>query len=89
MSTPVLPSWTVYILRCADGTFYTGITTDLPRRRRQHNEGKAARYTRCRRPVRVIYHEPAASRSLALKREAAVKALTRPQKELLVRKKAG
>lgn len=86
MSTPTPASWHVYILRCADGTFYTGITTDLQRRRKQHNAGTASRYTRSRRPVRLIYHEEAASRSHALKREAAVKALTRPQKVQLIRK---
>ena len=77
--------WFVYILRCADGTFYTGITNDLDRRCRQHNAGTASRYTRCRLPARVVYHEPQATRSLALKREVAVKALPRRQKEALVR----
>jgi predicted GIY-YIG superfamily endonuclease len=79
------PGWFVYILRCADGTFYTGITNDLDRRCRQHNAGTASRYTRCRLPARVVYHEPQATRSLALKREATVKALSRRQKEALVR----
>jgi putative endonuclease len=77
--------WFVYILRCADDSFYTGITNDLSRRCQKHNDGKASRYTRCRRPVQLIYHEMAASRSKALRREAAVKALTRQQKELLIR----
>jgi predicted GIY-YIG superfamily endonuclease len=77
--------WFVYILRCADGTYYTGITNDLERRCRQHNAGTGSRYTRCRLPARVVYHEPQATRSLALKREAAVKALSRRQKEALVR----
>ncbi len=51
--------WFVYILSCADGTLYCGITTDLARRRKQHNDGKASRYTRSRRPVRLMYQEGA------------------------------
>jgi len=86
MSAPEITLWFVYILRCRDGSLYTGITTDLPRRCRQHNAGTASRYTRSRRPVRLLYQEPAASRSQALKREIAVKALTRPQKERLIRR---
>ncbi len=68
-------AWFVYILRCSDGSLYTGITTDVDRRSEQHNAGTAARYTRCRLPVRVEYQEPQASRSSALKREWAVKAI--------------
>ncbi len=79
--------WFVYILRCADGSFYTGVTTDIDRRRRQHNAGTAARYTRSRRPIRVVYRETAASHSAALRREAAIKSLTRPQKIRLIRTK--
>jgi predicted GIY-YIG superfamily endonuclease len=79
-------AWFVYVVRCADGTLYTGITTDLQRRLRQHNNGRASRYTRARRPVQLVYFETAASRSLALKREAAVKALSRQQKERLIRR---
>lgn len=78
-------AWFVYILRCADGTFYTGITNNLDRRLRQHNAGKASRYTRCRLPASMVFQEPQATRSLALQREAAVKALSRIQKEALVR----
>ena len=77
--------WFVYILRCADGTLYTGITKDLARRTRQHNDGTAARYTRSRRPVKPVYQEPQRSQSLALKREAAIKKLTRRQKLALIR----
>lgn len=77
--------WFVYILRCADGTLYTGITNDLVRRCSQHNAGTAARYTRSRLPAEVVYQEPQATRSLALKRELAIKALSRQQKELLIR----
>ena len=76
--------WLVYILRCGDGTLYTGITNDIGRRMLQHNDGIASRYTRCRRPIVLVYQEPVASRSLALKREAAIKSLTRQQKDLLI-----
>jgi putative endonuclease len=69
-------SWFVYILRCADGTLYTGITTDLARRVDEHNAGKAgARYTRSRRPVALVYSEAAENRSEASKREHAIKKL--------------
>jgi predicted GIY-YIG superfamily endonuclease len=78
-------SWFVYILRCADGSLYTGITTDLQRRCRQHNKGKASRYTRCRRPIRLVPHEVVADRSPALRREAAIKALSRREKQCLIR----
>jgi predicted GIY-YIG superfamily endonuclease len=80
----VVQPWHVYVLRCADGSLYTGITTDVSRRCRQHNAGTASRYTRCRRPLVVVYEECAATRSLALKREAAIKALSRKAKELLI-----
>jgi putative endonuclease len=72
--------WFVYVLRCVDGTLYTGITKDLARRTKQHNDGTAARYTRGRRPVKLVYQEPQRGQSLALKREAAIKKLTRRQK---------
>ena len=77
--------WFVYILRCVDGTLYTGITKDLARRTRQHNAGTASRYTRSRRPVKLVYQEPQRGQSLALKREAAIKKLTRRQKLALIR----
>lgn len=77
--------WFVYILCCADGTLYTGVTTDLRRRCRQHNDGAASRYTRSRLPTRLVYHEPQLDRSAALKREAAIKALPRREKQALVR----
>ncbi len=76
--------WFVYLLRCADGTLYTGITKDLERRCRQHDAGTASRYTRSRRPTSLVYQESRRSRSLALKREAAIKALTRQKKNLLI-----
>jgi predicted GIY-YIG superfamily endonuclease len=77
-------TWFVYILRCADGTLYTGITKDLARRTRQHAGGTASRYTRSRRPVKQVYQESQRSQSLALKREAAIKKLTRRQKLALI-----
>ena len=79
-----MSEWLVYILRCADDTLYTGITNDLIRRCDQHNAGTASRYTRSRLPVVLLYQEPQATRSLALKRELAIKALSRKQKELLI-----
>jgi predicted GIY-YIG superfamily endonuclease len=78
--------WFVYLLRCADRTLYTGISTDVGRRVRQHNAGTASRYTRGRRPTRLVYQEAHASRSAALQREAAIKALSRRQKEALIRR---
>ena len=78
-------AWFVYILRCADGSLYTGVTTDLTRRCEQHNNGTASRYTRSRRPIKLVYQEPQRSQSLALKREAAIKKLTRRQKLAMVR----
>jgi len=77
--------WFVYLLRCADGSLYTGIAKDVDRRCQQHNAGTASRYTRSRLPVVAVYREAHASRSLALSREAAIKALTRRQKEALIR----
>ena len=77
--------WFVYLLRCADGTLYTGIAKDMSRRCQQHNAGTASRYTRSRLPVVAVYQEAHASRSLALRREAAIKALSRRQKMALVR----
>lgn len=76
--------WFVYILRCADGTLYTGSTKDVSRRCDQHNAGAASRYTRGRLPVSVVYQESQATQSLALKREAAIKAMSRQQKEALI-----
>jgi putative endonuclease len=77
-----LPDWYVYILRCADGTLYTGVTTDPERRLREHNAGGklGARYTRARRPVELAYQEQAANRAEACRREAAIKKLSREAK---------
>ncbi len=80
-----MPDWTVYILACADGSLYTGITTDPQRRLAEHNSPRgAARYTRARRPVRLVYTETVADRSAALKREAAIKRLPRTRKLALI-----
>lgn len=76
--------WALYILKCSDGSFYTGITKDLDRRLKMHQSGKASRYTRTRRPVEMIYQEPCGSRTRALVRECAVKELSRKKKEELV-----
>ncbi len=77
-------AWCVYILRCGDGSLYTGATNDLERRVAHHGAGKGARYTRSRLPVAVVYREAAATRGAALRREAAVKQLTRKQKLALI-----
>ena len=74
----------VYILRCGDGSLYTGCTNDLPRRLRAHQSGRGAKYTRSRLPVELIYQEPAADRSAALRREAAIKRMPRRQKLALL-----
>lgn len=76
--------WHLYILLCADGSFYTGVTKDIERRLAQHNAGKGARYTRTRTPVLLAYQETCESRSQALVRECNVKALSRKEKENLV-----
>lgn len=73
-----------YILECADGTYYTGWTTDPERRERQHNTGRGARYTKTRRPVKLVYLEPQPDRSTAQKREIKIKKLSRARKEALV-----
>ena len=77
--------WFVYLLRCADGSLYTGITKDVSRRYQQHNAGTASKYTRGRRPVRLVYREPHSSQSSALKREASIKAMTRQVKLAMIR----
>jgi len=76
--------WFLYILKCCDGSFYTGVTTDIDRRLREHQEGTASRYTRIRRPVVLIYREECGSRSRSLSRECVVKSLSRRRKEELI-----
>ncbi|MES2668320.1 MAG: GIY-YIG nuclease family protein [Patescibacteria group bacterium] len=80
------PSWFLYIVKCADGTLYTGVTTDVPRRVEEHNASeKAAKYTRVRRPVSLAHQEPYDSRSAACAREAAIKKLSREGKLALIK----
>ena len=76
--------WWVYVLRCADGTLYTGVTTDPARRVAEHNAGTASKYTRSRRPAVLVYREAKRGRGPALRREFAIKALTRRAKEELI-----
>ncbi len=86
--TGVHPSqgqWFLYILECSDGTLYTGITKDLDRRIEQHNAGKASRYTRVRRPVKLVYDEVCSTRAAALVRECKVKEMTRKKKLSLLK----
>ena len=72
--------WQVYIIECADGTFYTGITTDVERRVEAHNAGTAAKYTRGRGPVQLIYQREAGDKSAASKEEHRIKQLTKKEK---------
>ena len=74
----------VYILECADGTLYTGWTTSPERRVKTHNVGKGAKYTRSRRPVKLVYTELCEEKSSALRREYEIKQLSRAQKLLLI-----
>jgi putative endonuclease len=74
----------VYLLQCRDGTLYAGWTTDLSRRVAAHNQGTGARYTRGRRPVKLVYWEAADSREMALRREAELRRLDRPAKLALI-----
>ena len=81
-----MADWFAYIVRCADGSLYTGITTSLERRVAEHNAGESAgaRYTRSRRPVTLVYHERQESRSAAAKRECLLRKLNKADKEQLV-----
>lgn len=74
----------VYILKCFDDTFYTGITNNIEKRIKIHNRGKGAKYTRSRLPVVLVYFEILEDKSSALKREIQIKKLTRKEKELLI-----
>jgi putative endonuclease len=78
--------WFVYILRCADNSLYTGVTTDLDKRLKQHNgiEKNGAKYTRGRQPVKLVYQENSSSRAAAYKREHAIKSLKKSEKERLI-----
>ncbi|MGB8957886.1 MAG: GIY-YIG nuclease family protein [Candidatus Aminicenantales bacterium] len=77
-------AWSLYILRCRDESFYTGVTTDIDRRFHEHEAGRASRFTRTRRPVVLVYQETCGTRSQALSRECAVKSMGRKGKEDLV-----
>ena len=81
-----VPEWRVYIVRCADDTLYTGIARDVLRRVAEHNavRGAGAAYTRSRRPVALVYEEPAADRSAASKREYRIKQMSRAEKLALI-----
>ena len=78
--------WYLYIVRCSDGSFYTGITTDLEERIKRHNTGDGAKYTRARRPVRLIYAKKIDSKSEAKRKEIEVKSLSRENKERLIKR---
>jgi putative endonuclease len=81
--------WVVYILRCSDGSLYTGITTNIQRRLEAHRNGKGAKYFRGRQPVEILYTEPCANRSAASSREAQIKRMPRREKlELVSRNRA-
>ena len=74
-----------YIVKCSDGTFYTGWTNDLTCRMEAHNQGRGAKYTKARRPVTLIYYETFETKEEAMKREYAIKRLSRKEKEELIR----
>ena len=76
-------NWHVYIILCSDNSLYTGITTDLERRFRQHSKGEGAKYFRGRQPVRIVYQEDGHTRSSAGRRETEIKAIPREEKLLL------
>lgn len=78
-------SWHVYIIRCSDDSLYTGITTDIQRRLREHQSARGAKYFRGRRPLAVVYLESGHDRGSASRREAQIKLLRREAKELLIR----
>jgi putative endonuclease len=80
----LMAQWILYILECADGSLYTGITTDLEQRLERHNKGKACIYTRSRKPVKVVYSEVFNSESLVRKREIEIKKLSRTNKLRLI-----
>lgn len=77
-------SWFVYMLRCGDGTLYTGVTDDVPRRLAAHRAGKGAKYTRGRGPLELVYSEQVSDKSAALRREYQIKRLTRQEKKKLI-----
>lgn len=86
MKKSVKGSWSLYILKCGDGTLYTGITNDIDRRIELHNSGVASKYTRSRLPVKLVHAEPCRGRTNALKKEYAIKQLSRAEKEAYIKK---
>lgn len=80
-----MDNYFIYILECDDGTLYTGYTTDLDHRLQMHNEGKGAKYTRSRLPVRRVYDEVFDTKRAAMQREYAIKQLTKRQKQALIK----
>ena len=78
--------WYLYILRCKDGSLYTGITTDVEKRLEAHRSGKGAKYTRGRGPLELVYQEECGDHSAALRRELAIKALSREEKQDLLKR---
>ena len=87
--TEEFPENVTYLLKCADGTLYCGWTNHLTERIRTHNQGKGAKYTKGRRPVELVYYETFSTRQEALRREAAIKKLTRKEKEQLIMQQNG
>lgn len=79
-------TWKLYILRCGDGSLYTGISTDVERRLEEHRAGKGAKYTRSRGPLELVYSEECGDHSTALKREMEIKSLSRSDKLKLIEK---
>jgi len=84
MKTKGRKEWTVYILRCGDGSLYTGIAKDVRARVKQHSEGRGATYTRTRLPVKLLYQQESLTHSEALIREAQIKAMPRSKKEKII-----
>ena len=82
-----MKQWTLYIIKCRDASLYTGITTDLGKRLKRHNEGRATKYTRGRSPVRLVYSESLDNESLARKREMEIKKMPRAAKLRMIRNK--
>lgn len=76
-----------YIVKCKDGSLYTGWTNDIERRIKAHNEGKGAKYTKSRRPVKLVYYEEFATKEEAMRREYAIKHMKRKDKEKVIRAK--
>lgn len=84
-----MSNWKLYILRCGDGSLYTGITTDVSKRLKQHREGVGAKYTRGRGPLEVVYEETCKDHSHALRRELEIKSLTKAEKLKLIESYSG